>query len=179
MSQKKNEQNVKGYVSESFVNTLWDQYEDAIERSRKFQEERTEVYKRTLDETLKFNSEFRHTFLSFYEESTQANTNVLNSFRWNKADEETESNQQAFLNQWQEVVGRWERLLLTPGRTSIELMERFEKRAVENTKSYLDTLQKSQKERSAASDEYIKLARTTHQKFVRRLEDSFKVLVGN
>lgn len=67
MSQKKNEQIEKAYISESIVNTVWNQYEGDIERSRKVLENQEEVYIRTLEETSKFNAELRKSLTSFYE----------------------------------------------------------------------------------------------------------------
>lgn len=184
MSQKKNEPNAKDYVSDSFVNTIWDQYEDALQRSRKLRENRYEAYVKALEETTKFNSEFRKAFKSFYGETKKANAELMDSLKRNNsveapAEEKLAEESQVLRNQWQDVANRWEKIMLTPIRSSFDIAERFEKRAVENSQSYLRDIQKRSKERSSASDEYIKLARTTQQRFVRRVEDSFKVLVGS
>lgn len=180
MSQKKNEQNAKDYFSDSFVDTIWDQYEDTLQRSRKLRENQYEAYEKALEEAVKFNSEFRNAVKSFYGETKKVNEQLMNTFERNNSNEGHEPIEgfQTLRNQWKDVANRWEKIMLTPVRTSLDIVERFEKRAVENSQSYLQELQKRRKERTSAADQYIKLARTTQQRYVRRIEDSFKVLTG-
>jgi hypothetical protein len=182
MSQKKNEQNAKEYVSDSFVDTIWDQYEDTLQRSRKLRENRYEAYEKAFEEAVHFNSEFRNAVKSFYGETKKVNEQLMNTFQQSNYkeghSEEPIEGIQTLRNQWQDVANRWEKIMLTPVRTSLDIAERFEKRAVENSQSYLQELQKRQKERSSTADQYIKLARTTQQRYLRRFEDSIKVLTG-
>ncbi|WP_180954488.1 hypothetical protein [Bacillus sp. V5-8f] len=183
MSQKKNEQGSKEYVSDSFVNTIWNQYEDALQRSRKLRENRYEAYVKALEETAKFNSEVRKAVSSFYGETKKANEELINSFQRNQSEEVAiqgiGEKREALRNQWKDVASRWEKIMLTPFKTSFDIVERMEKRVIDNSQSYLQDLKKRSQERSTAADEYIRLARTTQQRYVRRIEDSFKVLVGS
>ncbi|MFD6442373.1 hypothetical protein ACFWDG_21900 [Peribacillus sp. NPDC060186] len=179
MSQKKNEQIEKAYISESIVNTVWNQYEGAIERSRKVLENQEEVYIRTLEETSKFNAELRKSLTSFYEGNKKVNADLMNSFQSNKAEEVLSEGHRSFINEGQEVVNRFENIMLTPLKSSFDIMERFEKRAVENNKAYIENLQTHRKERTANSNEYINLARTAQLRFLSRVEDGFKVMVGS
>lgn len=174
MSQKKTEKNEQEYISDSFVNTLWDQYEDAIQRSRKLREEGSEAYIKALQETSSFNSDFRNAFFSFYEQTKKANTEVLNQLQQKKTGEEGS----ALQHQVQDIASRFENLMLTPVKSSLNILERVEKRTVENTQAYLKYQQKLSEERSTSTDKYIKLASGAHQQLVRRVEDSLRVLVS-
>jgi hypothetical protein len=176
--QKKNEQKEQEYLSDSIVNTIWNQYEGALQRSRKLRENRYEAYIKALQESTKFSSEYRNTLKTFYEETKKTNADVINQIQPKNSEEKFLQKRQELRDQWKNVGNQWESLFLTPIKSSFDVAEKLEKRAIENSKTYLENLQKSSKERSAASDEYIKLARDTHQKFVRRVEDSVKVLVS-
>lgn len=182
MTQKKeqtNEQNnEKGYVSDSFLNTLWGQYEAAQNSTRQFNENQREAFIRTLKEASVFNSEFRNALISFYEQTKTANTKIINQLQPKSVGAENSEAKEVIKNQLQDVSIRLENLMLTPVKASFNIMDRLEKRAIENSQAILEQQQKRTEELAVSTDKYIKLAWETNKKVAHRVEDSFKVLVG-
>lgn len=176
MSQKKD--NEKEYVTDSVLETIWDQYSAAQKNSREFNENQIEVYIKTLQEASVFNSEFRNALISFYEQSKAANANILNQLQRMSSDKENSEAKQVIKNQLEDVTKRLENLMITPVKASFNIMERLEQRAIENSQAILQHQQKRRQELASSTDKYIQFAWETNKKFAHRLEDSFKVLVG-
>ena len=177
MSQKKNDQTGKEFVSSSYVNTLWDQFENAVQLSRQFIEEGIEASVKSFEDAAKFNSEYRNSFLYFFDETKKANEAIIsqqeNAFKL----EFLKNN--AFANQWQDLVNRWEKIMITPTKSTFDLLNRLEKKSVENNKVYFELLQKQRLEGYNVFDEYFKLVRKTHERLTVGLEDSVKELVSS
>ncbi|WP_077210994.1 hypothetical protein [Bacillus dakarensis] len=173
---QKNEKDQE-YVSDSFVNTLLEQYEAAQIRARKLGESRKEAYIKALQETTNFSSEYRKAILSFYDQAKQANRDVFSQYQNRNTAEPISEEKQAFRTQLRDVTSRWENLMLTPLRSSFNIMERLEKTAVENSQAYLDYQQKQRAELSETTNEYMKYTLEAQRKILRRVEDSYKVLV--
>ncbi|MCM2534304.1 hypothetical protein NDK43_20545 [Neobacillus pocheonensis] len=179
MTQKKNELNGKEYVSTSIINTLWNQYEDAVARSSKISENQYKACIKTIEESTKFTAEWRNTLKSFYGITEKANIMQMNFHKQKITEENEKEHNHSLQNQIHDIANRWINIILTPIKSSFDNMELFEKRFVENSKIYLENLNQRRKERSAALDEFHLQLREKHEKFVFRIEDSIKVLAGS
>jgi hypothetical protein len=177
MSQKKNNRNEAEYVSTAFVNSFWNQFEDAAQLSRQFLEDGYEVSLKTFDNVTNFNSTFRNSFKSYFDETKKANEELVN-FMQPKIFQ-VENSGDALTNQWQDLVNQWEKIMLTPTKSTFDFIDRLEKKSVENSKSFLENLHKRTKEGSNAFDEYYQFTRKSQEKFAIGLEDQMKELVGS
>ena len=178
MSQKKNEQNGKENVSTSSVSLLWDQFEGALQQSRELLENGFEASIKTIENTAKVNSEFRNGVKSFYVAAKKANEELINSFSPEESEIQKVIQNNPVTKQWKDVANLWENILITPTKSSLDIIERLEEKSIDNSIAYLDYLQNQSNESAAAIEGYFKLARKTHESLAKRVEDSVKLLVG-
>lgn len=59
-----------------FVDTLWNQYEQSLERARQLRENREDAYVNTLKEVIKFNKQYRNSLANIFEQ-TKKRTKML------------------------------------------------------------------------------------------------------
>jgi hypothetical protein len=69
--------------------------------------------------------------------------------------------------------------MLTPTKSTFDILNQFEKKSVENNKIYFEYMQKQRQEGYDVIDEYFKLARKTQERFTFHLEDGFKVFASS
>jgi Na+/phosphate symporter len=60
-----------------FVDTLWNQYEQSLERARQLRESREDAYVIALKEVIKFNKQYRKSLGNLYEQTKNTNKEVV------------------------------------------------------------------------------------------------------
>ncbi|MGG3469877.1 hypothetical protein ABES02_20625 [Neobacillus pocheonensis] len=166
--------------SNRFVDTLWNQYEQSLNRSRKMRERREEAYLNAVKEVVKFNQEFRGSLASLFQTSRQTSSELVKGVSSSlvKRVEETQAVRPELKDQFGEVTERIEQLTMAPLAAGLDLLQRFEENFVEGSENYVNYTRERRNGWEKVSDEYVKAARNSHKKLARRLEESGKVLVS-
>jgi hypothetical protein len=176
-TQKKADINENTNPTDLLVDTVWDQYEQTLERSRQFGEEREDAFLKSVKEIIKLNQEFRKSFTSLYYESKRTNSEIVKEIS-NNFPGANEANGTDFTNQINDVSTRLEDIALTPIKSTFGLMDRLEKSIEEKSEQYVEYSRESRNGWQKVTDEYVKLARTSQKQAVNRIEESVKVLLN-
>ncbi|MEB1807006.1 MAG: hypothetical protein LPK26_06860 [Bacillaceae bacterium] len=181
MSQKAKQKNETNHVTDTLVETLWDQYEGALARYRTQTDERYDAYLNALKQTRKFNQDYRETLKGFYQEARNTNKEVYNGITSNiteRLQREPSEKSKEVQNQWRDVTSRLEEISVTPMKQMFEMINRVEDRIEQNTEQYINYRRNRRKAWASLTDEYIQYARTQNINAARRLENSFRTLVN-
>lgn len=161
----------------AFVDTLWNQYEQSLDWSRKLTESRDEAYLKAVKEVTNLNKQYRNSVANLYQQSKKANSDIVNgvsSTLLNRGENIPE-----VAGQVQEVSGHLEELVLTPFKLTFNLLDRLDKNLVENSENLVNYAKVRRSGWQNVTNEYVKAARNNHKKIVGRFEDSLKVLVNS
>ena len=179
--QEVEQQEEPSYVSESFIETFWDQFEGAISRNREFRAQGQELFLKAIKETTKFNGVNRKTLKGLFEDATKINSDLRQSlFQISiiKTNESIQEVTESLNGQVSEVANKFEELYLTPINTAFDLMERSEKLVEQNSESFIEYTNETWIAWEAITDNYLKQTRKIHQNIAQRLEDSMRILVA-
>ncbi|WP_066317586.1 hypothetical protein [Bacillus sp. FJAT-29814] len=162
-----------------FVDTLWNQYEQSVERARQLREQREEAYLDAVKEVVKFNQEFRFSLGNLFQTYRKTNSELVKgvSGRLSKNGEAKQVVSPEVKEQLGEVSERIEQLAAAPIAAGLDLIARLENNFIEGSENYIKVSRERRQGWQQVTDEYVKLARENNQKLVNRVEDSFKVLV--
>lgn len=178
---KVEKQNEPSYVTDSFIETFWNQFEGAVSRTRDYREQSQELYLKAIKETTKFNGVYRKTLMGLFEQATKFNGGLRNGLFQNnifKANESTHEVTESLKSHVSEATSKLEELYLTPINSAFDLMERTEKLFEQNSEAFIEYTNEARNAWEAVTDNYLKQARKTHQNIAHRLEDSVRVLVA-
>lgn len=167
----------KTNAADLFVDTVWDQYEQSLERSKQFGEEREDAFLKSVKEVIKLNQEFRNTLTNFYQESKKTNNEIVKEIS-NNIPGSIEKNSSELKDQFNDVSSRIEDLALTPIKSTFGLFDRIEKNLEEKSETLVEYSRDSRNRWEKVTNEYVKLTRDSQKQFVHRIEESFKVLVN-
>jgi len=179
--QKVEQQKETNYVSDPYIETLWDQFEGAVSRTRELREQGKELYLNAIKETTKFSGVYRNTLEGLFEQTTKLNGDFRNGFFQNnilKTNESTQEVTESLNSQVSEAASKLEELYLTPINSAFDLFERTEKLFEQNSEAFIEYTNEALNAWEAVTDNYLKQARKTHQNIAHQLEDSVRVLVA-
>ena len=179
--QEVEQQEEPSYVSESFIETFWDQFEGALSRNREYRAQGQELFLKAIKETTKFNGVNRKTLKGLFEDATKINSDLRQSlFQISiiKTNESIQEVTESLNGQVSEVANKFEELYLTPINTAFDLMERSEKLVEQNSESFIEYTNEAWIAWEAITDNYLKQTRKIHQNIAQRLEDSMRILVA-
>ncbi|WP_180960230.1 hypothetical protein [Neobacillus cucumis] len=179
--QEVEQQQAASYVSDSFIETFWDQLEGAISRNREYRAQGQELFLKAINETTKFNGVYRETVKGLFEQATKFNIDLQNGLIQNsifKINDSTQELTESLIGQVTEVATKLEELYSTPINTAFDLMERSEKLVEQNRESFIESTNEAWNAWEAITDNYLKQTRKIHQNFAHRLEDSMRILVA-
>jgi ribosome-associated translation inhibitor RaiA len=174
-------QNEPSYVTDSFIETFWDQFEGAVSRTRDYSEQRQELYLQAIKETTKFNGIYLKTLKGLFEQTTKLNGELRKGLFQNNifnTNESTHEVTESLKSHVIEGASKLEELYLTPINSGFDLIERTEKLFEQNSEAFLEYTNEALNAWEAVTDNYLKQARKTHQNIAHRLEDSLRVLVA-
>jgi hypothetical protein len=162
-----------------FVDTLWNQYEQSVERARKLSERREDAYLNAVKEVVKFNQEFRFSLGNLFQTTRKTNSELVKgvSGRLSKNAEAKQVIGPEVKEQFGEVSERLEQLAAAPIAAGLDLIARLETNFIESSENYVKGARARRQGWQQVTDEYVKLARVNNQKLVNRVEDSLKVFV--
>ena len=176
--QEVEQQEETSYVSESFIETFWDQFEGAVSQNREVRAQGQELFLKAIKETTKFNGAYRKTLMGLFEDATKINSDWRKSLFQNSIVKTNESFQEvteSFNGQVSEVANKLEGLYLTPINTAFDLIEKSEKLVEQNSESFIESTNEAWNAWEAITDNYLKQTRNIHQNFAHQLEDSLRL----
>nr|WP_263328253.1 hypothetical protein [Neobacillus sp. Marseille-Q6967] len=173
-----------------FVDTLWNQYEQSLERSRQLRESREDAYFNALKEVVKFNKQYRKSLANLYDQARKTNKEVTSELihqinarkeQIQKEEEKIETelmNERSELkNQLKEVTKQLENLALTPVKSIFHIIDQLEDNFEKNTETSIAYSRERRNAWQQVTNEYVKMARNTHKELVNRGKNSVKELV--
>ncbi|WHY02819.1 hypothetical protein [Neobacillus sp. DY30] len=178
---KVEKQNEPSYVTDSFIETFWDQIEVAVSRTRDYREQSQELYLNAIKETTKFNGVYSKTLLGLFNQATKLNGDLSKGLFQNNilnTNESTHEVTESFKSHVSEATSKLEELNLTPISSALDLIERTEMLFVQNSEAFIEYTNKAGNAWEAVTDNYLKQARQTHQNIAHLFEDSVRALVA-
>ncbi|WP_078428118.1 hypothetical protein [Alkalihalobacterium alkalinitrilicum] len=179
MSQKAKQKNETN-VTETFVETFWDQFEVALSRISKENDERSDAYLDAVKQMNKFSGDYRKTIRGLYQETRSTNDELvkgISSSISEKLKREPSQHSQELYKQWRDITNKFEEISLTPLNQTFDMIERIEKRVEQNTEDYIKYSRNRRKAWSSVSNEYIQILREQNKQAVGRIEDSFRTFL--
>jgi hypothetical protein len=172
-----------------FVDTLWNQYEQSLERARQLRESREDAYVNALKEVIKFNKQYRKSLGNLYDQTKNTNKEVVSGLmdqvnarreQLIKDEEKVEAemmNESVELKeQLKEVSNQLENLALTPIKSVFQIIDQLEDNFEKSTEANIDYARESRNAWQQVTNEYVKMARSTHNEIVNRGKNSVKEL---
>lgn len=184
------------YVSDSYVETFWKNYESRLSRYRQYVENREDSYLNAITETRKFSDEFRKNLEGVFKDALKVNKDIVKRIstlpkeevKENELQNQSENQQLESMvaaeddevrKELQNVYQKVEEISLAPWKYTFQFIDRLERGVESNMKEYIQFRRESRKGWSGVVDEYIKLTRTQHLNLARRVEDGVRALSGN
>lgn len=201
MAQKKNEniQSVEEKMipiveepknDDLFVDTLWNQYEQSLERARQLRENREDAYVNALREVIKFNKQYRNSVANLFEQTKKTNKEVVSGFmeqmnarkeQLMKDDQRIEAEmmneREELKEQLKEVSNQIENLALTPIKSVFHIIDQLEDNFEKSTEANIAYDRERRNAWHQVTNEYVKMARNTHNEIVNRGKNSVKELL--
>jgi hypothetical protein len=172
-----------------FVDTLWNQYEQSLERARQLRESREDAYVKALKEVIKFNKQYRKSLGNLYDQTKKTNKEVVSGLMEQmnarreqliKDEEKIEAemmNEKVELKeQLKEVSNQLENLALTPIKSVFQIIDQLEDNFEKSTEANIDYARERRNAWQQVTNEYVKMARSTHNEIVNRGKNSVKEL---
>jgi hypothetical protein len=173
-----------------FVDTLWNQYEQSLEQTRQLRERREDAYMNALREVIKFNKQYRKSLGNLFEQTKKTNKEVvsglmqqMNAHREEllKDEEQVESemmNDRVELKQQiKEVSNQLENLAITPIKSVFQIIDQLEDNFEKSTEANIAYGRERRNSWQQVTNEYVKMARSTHNEIVNRGKNSVKELL--
>lgn len=162
-------------VSNSYVETLWGQYEQMLDQAKQLRESGEETYLKSVKDVIKLNKDFRKSIFDLYTVSRKSNQEIVDGLSSNF---ETNEGLNQYTQQVEDISERLENLAKTPIQFTVNLIESIEKNVEESSEAYVRYSRESQRVWGNVTNEYMKIAKNNHKMLVNQLEESVKVLVG-
>ncbi|SDN16010.1 hypothetical protein [Bacillus sp. OK048] len=172
-----------------FVDTLWNQYEQSLERARQMRESREDAYINALREVIKFNKQYRKSLGNLFEQTKKTNKEVVSGFMQQmntrreemmneeaKADAEMLNEREELKHQLKGVSQQLENLALTPIKSIFQVIDQLEDTFEKSTEANIAYSRERRNAWQHVTDEYVKMARNTHGEIVNRGKNSVKEL---
>lgn len=170
----------EGYQVMPFVDTIWNQFALSLDWAKELQESGEEAYLKTVKETIKFNKDFRNSFLNLYQESKKTNSEIVDSVSAHyKKNDVLQIDFPELTDQFRDVSDRVENLALTPIKLSFDLMDRFDNNLVENSENYVHYVRERRNDLLKVTSDYVEIAKNNHKNIFSMIEKSIKVHVNN
>jgi hypothetical protein len=173
-----------------FVDTLWNQYEQSLERARQLCESREDAYVNALREVIKFNKQYRNSLANLFEQTKKTNKEVVSGFMQQmnarreqliieeeKIEAEMMNERVELKEQLKEVSNQLENLALTPIKSVFQIIDQLEDNFEKSTEASIDYARESRNAWQQVTNEYVKMARSTHNEIVNRGKNSVKELI--
>jgi hypothetical protein len=173
-----------------FVDTLWNQYEQSLERARQLRENREDAYVSALKEVIKFNKQYRNSLANLFEQTKKTNKDVVSGFMQQmnarreqlmkdeeRIEAEMMNEKEELKEQLKEVSHQLENLALTPIKSFFHIIDQLEDNFEKSTEANIVYGRERRNAWQQVTNEYVKMARNTHNEIINRGKNSVKELL--
>jgi hypothetical protein len=173
-----------------FVDTLWNQYEQSLERARQLRENREDAYVNALKEVIKFNKQYRNSLANLFEQTKKTNKDVVSGFMQQmnarreqlmkdeeRIEAEMMNENEELKEQLKEVSHQLENLALTPIKSVFHIIDQLEDNFEKSTEANIAYGRERRNAWQQVTNEYVKMARNTHNEIINRGKNSVKELL--
>jgi predicted acyl esterase len=173
-----------------FVDTLWNQYEQSLERARQLRESREDAYVNALREVIQFNKQYRKSIANLFEQTKKTNKEVVSGFmeqmnarreQLMKDEERIEAEmmneREELKEQLKEVSHQLENLALTPIKSVFKIIDQLEDNFEKSTEANIAYGRERRNAWQQVTNEYVKMARNTHNEIINRGKNSVNELL--
>jgi hypothetical protein len=169
-----------------FVDTLWNQYEQSLERTRQLRERREDAYMNALREVIKFNKQYRKSLGNLFEQTKKTNKEVVSGLMQQmnarreelmKDEERVEAEMMNEREELKEVSYQIENLALTPIKSVFQIIDQLEDNFEKSTEANIAYGRERRNAWQQVTNEYVQMARSTHNEIVNRGKNSVKELL--
>lgn len=173
-----------------FVDTLWNQYEQSLERARQLRESREDAYVNALREVIKFNKQYRKSVANLFEQTKKTNKEVVSGFMQKmdarreqlmkdeeRIEAEMMNEREELKEQFKAVSHQLENLALTPIKSVFHIIDQLEDNFEKSTEANIAYGRERRNAWQQVTNEYVKMARNTHNEIVNRGKNSVKELL--
>jgi Polyhydroxyalkanoic acid inclusion protein (PhaP_Bmeg) len=173
-----------------FVDTLWNQYEQSLERARRLRENREDAYVSALKEVIKFNKQYRNSLANLFEQTKKTNKDVVSGFMQQmnarreqlmkdeeRIEAEMMNEKEELKEQLKEVSHQLENLALTPIKSFFHIIDQLEDNFEKSTEANIVYGRERRNAWQQVTNEYVKMARNTHNEIINRGKNSVKELL--
>lgn len=173
-----------------FVDTLWNQYEQSLERARQLRENREDAYVNALKEVIKFNKQYRNSLANLFEQTKKTNKEVVSGIMQQmsarreqlmkdeeRIEAEMMNEREELKEQIKEVSLQLENLALTPIKSVFHIIDQLEDNFEKSTEANIGYGREGRNAWQQVTNEYVKMARNTHNEIVNRGKNSIKELL--
>jgi hypothetical protein len=173
-----------------FVDTLWNQYEQSLERARQLRENREDAYVNALKEVIKFNKQYRNSLANLFEQTKKTNKDVVSGFMQQmnarreqlmkdeeRIEAEMMNEKEELKEQLKEVSHQLENLALTPIKSFFHIIDQLEDNFEKSTEANIVYGRERRNAWHQVTNEYVKMARNTHNEIINRGKNSVKELL--
>lgn len=173
-----------------FVDTFWNQYEQSLERARQLRENREDAYVNALREVIKFNKQYRKSLANLFEQTKETNKEVVSGFMEQmnarkeqlmkdeqRIEAEMKNDREDLKEQLKEVSQQLENLALTPIKSVFHIIDQLEDNFEKSTAANIAYDRERRNAWQQVTNEYVKMARNTHNEIVNRGKNSVKELL--
>jgi hypothetical protein len=173
-----------------FVDTLWNQYEQSLERARQLRENREDAYVNALKEVIKFNKQYRNSLANLFEQTKKTNKDVVSGFMQQmnarreqlmkdeeRIEAEMMNENEELKEQLKEVSHQLENLALTPIKSVFHIIDQLEDNFEKSTEANVAYGRERRNAWQQVTNEYVKMARNTHNEIINRGKNSVKELL--
>lgn len=166
--------------SSTYVESLWNQYEQLLNGARNFHDRSEDVYLKTVKDVIKFNKEYRTSIANVYTGAKTSNRVIVKGLssrfaQMNVLNQNTDN----LTNKVEEVSERLEQLAATPIKFTADLIDRVEDKVEETSETLVHYSREGRKGLQNVTNEYMKLVKQNHIMLVNFLEKSTKALINS
>lgn len=145
------------FQSSTYVESLWNQYEQLLDGARNFHNRSEDVYLKTVKDVIKLNKQYRKSVADFYTGAKTTNREIIkgvssNLAKMNVLNQETDN----LTNKAEEVSERLVQLAATPIKLTVGLIEQVEDKVEETSETLVHYSREGRKSLQKMTDEYMK-----------------------
>ncbi|MGX6443602.1 hypothetical protein ACWM35_10350 [Neobacillus sp. K501] len=166
--------------SSTYVESLWNQYEQLLNGARNFHNRSEDVYLKTVKDVIKFNRQYRNSIADFYIGARTSNREIIKGVSSRFAEMNVlNPNTENLTNKADEVSARLEQLASTPIKFTVDLIERVEDKVQESSETLVHYSREGRKGLQKVTNEYVKLVKHNQNMLLNFVEKSTKAVINS
>jgi hypothetical protein len=168
----------KTSTTSQFVDTLWNQFEQSVNRAEDFRERQEDAYLQTVKQVVSFNKNVRDSFVNLYETTKQRNSTIAKGVAENITSkvESTQTVSPVITEQLRESTKRLEQFSETPLKLTLSYLDRLDQGVEAANENLIRFSRERRHAWQSVANGYVQAARNNHKNVVARFEESLKII---